>query len=407
MLDRRHPPVRPVRVLGALLLLLAGLVAGLPAWAQGDLFTVRDVRVDITAASAAAAREQAIVQAQRQAFVELFGRLTAGTEGQQPPELSDAELAQLVQDFEVQAEQASAVRYLATLTVRFRPEAVRARLFADGIRFTEVRSKPVLVLPVYQAEGEPVLWQHDTPWRTAWADLPPPDGLVPVVVPYGDLRDVTAIDAGQALAGAPEAIAEIAARYQVGSVLVAHMTVAGADPDPAAGATVALHHHHLDGRRDSQALQVPGLADGTLEAFMEGTVRQVVAALEADWARTNLVETGEVNALELSVPVSDLEGWLEVRRRLEQVPTVTDAPLVSLTRTEARLRLHYRGDLARLRTALAQQDLALTEQAVAPPLFDAPAAPEGSDSEPAGRWELRLDTRPPGARPPQSAATAP
>src|SRR3546814_16817906 len=62
------------------LALLFVLVLGLrPLGAQerGDMFTVSDVAVDVTAGTAAAAREQAFVDGQRKAFRILLDRLGA------------------------------------------------------------------------------------------------------------------------------------------------------------------------------------------------------------------------------------------------------------------------------------------------------------------------------------------
>ena len=65
--------------------------------AQGsfqDVYTVSDVDVDVTAVSAAAARDEAITEAQRKAFLQLFQRLTP--EGTPVPQVTDAQVAPLV-----------------------------------------------------------------------------------------------------------------------------------------------------------------------------------------------------------------------------------------------------------------------------------------------------------------------
>lgn len=83
------------------------------AWAQED-YTIEGVKVDVTAESAAVARDQAFAQAQTQAYAQLRTRLHL------PPEpLTSA----MIQDVAVEEEHFSATRYIATLTVRFDPEA--------------------------------------------------------------------------------------------------------------------------------------------------------------------------------------------------------------------------------------------------------------------------------------------
>ena len=57
-------------------IVLLAVSAPLKAQESGDIYTVRDVEVDVTAANSAAARDRAITEAQRKAFDTLYGRLS-------------------------------------------------------------------------------------------------------------------------------------------------------------------------------------------------------------------------------------------------------------------------------------------------------------------------------------------
>src|SRR4051812_45192321 len=244
MLHRR-PLARLFRL--AVGIVLLAVSAPLKAQESGDIYTVRDVEVDVTANNSAAARDRAITEAQRKAFDTLYSRLSPDA-GAKAPALSDIEVARLVQDFEVQRERSSAVRYLATLTVRFRPANVRSLLQTKGSSYVEVRSKPVLVLPIFQSTGSPpLLWEDRTAWRSAWENYPPPQGMVPVVVPYGELADIADVSASKALEGDPSGFTAIAKRYDAGDVLVAVLGVRGAEPDPSSPNTVKLTRYSPDG----------------------------------------------------------------------------------------------------------------------------------------------------------------
>jgi hypothetical protein len=117
--------------------------------AQGDdasVFQVADVGADVTAVSAAKARDQAIMQGQRSAFSQLLGRL--GVSPSIAAKLSDEDIATLVQNFEVQSEHSSSVRYIGTFTIQFHPNAVRRLLEGRNVTYTETQSKRVAILPV-------------------------------------------------------------------------------------------------------------------------------------------------------------------------------------------------------------------------------------------------------------------
>ena len=93
---------------------------------------VNGVVVEASAATAAAARDMAIVDGQRRAFRELIEHLAPGPEATALAKLSDAEIAPLIAGFEVADERASATRWRATLSFAFDQDAVRALLRERG-----------------------------------------------------------------------------------------------------------------------------------------------------------------------------------------------------------------------------------------------------------------------------------
>jgi hypothetical protein len=108
--------------------ILAAAIAlvGAPALAAAPPYVVSGVPVDVTAADAAAARDQAIVEGQRQAFGMLMEQLLGPEQAAAIPTPSDAELSRMVQDFEVESERVSSVRYIGLMTFRFDAESVDA-----------------------------------------------------------------------------------------------------------------------------------------------------------------------------------------------------------------------------------------------------------------------------------------
>lgn len=344
-----------------------------PGSAQ-DVYTVRDVDVDVTAASAAAARDEAITEAQRKAFQQLVRRLTP--EGTPVPTVTDAQVAPLVQDFEVQRERSSSVRYLATFTVRFRPNAVRSLLQEGGVAFAEARSKPVLVLPVYRAaDAEPVLWEDRTPWRDAWENTSPNAGLVPVVVPYGELADIADVSAEEALQGDSDGFASIAERYGAADVLVAELAVPAGGPDPASAGRVTVTRYTPGGPLSPMTVTVPAAPDGTVEEYLAGGVAAVNAILEGQWKEETAIDRRDERRMEVTVPIARLEDWIRTRRQITQVPSVARADLRRLTRQGAEVELVYYGDTERLRSALARQDLQLERAEPTVPFAQVPSAP--------------------------------
>jgi hypothetical protein len=111
------------RVFIATLLILCSAFAVMPQ-AQAGTYTVSGIPVDVTAADASTARDQAIVDGQRAALQKLVENMMGSEKAKQIPLPSDDEISAMVQDFEVETERVSSVRYVGSLTYRFLSDPV-------------------------------------------------------------------------------------------------------------------------------------------------------------------------------------------------------------------------------------------------------------------------------------------
>lgn len=378
MLHRRVPRL----FAGLFALVLALAAAPFAASAQGmaapggaEAFTVSGVAVDVSAANANAARDEAIAQAQRKAWDELYRRITPG--GGSAPRLSDVDLARLVQGFSIDEERVSATRYLGSMTVRFRPTAVRDVLAGTGAQYAEPPTRPFVLLPVTVIGGRPVLWEDRSSWRNAWEERPEGGSLVPLLVPYGELDDIAAINVESAMQGDAEAIRRIAQKYNAAGVIVARTDLAEGGTVPAGQLSIEISRYTADQPREQQTITVKADAADRPEDLMTRAVIQTSAAIDEAWRRENTTVAGPEQRLLVSVPIGGLSEWMEVRKRLSGVNAVTRTEVLGLSRYEARIALTYRGDIPRLKQMLARRDLSLEQLPTPPrpPLVNQPVAP--------------------------------
>lgn len=349
------------RCLPTLLLVLVGFAAAAPARTANpryDVYTVSPVPVDATAASAAAARDQAIVEGEQHALQLLLGRLTLAGDRGKLPRVSTARLNDLVQGFEVANEHHSGVRYLADLTIHFRPEAVRQMLRQSGVGFAETVSRPLLILPVFHAGDQLVLWDDPNPWRDAWASAKLMPGLVPLVRPLGELEDVQAIDGPAAASGDPAKIQAISARYDNDDVLV---TQAALKSGGVQGVDVTSTRYSPGSPGAEQTWVTSTVANpGEDQADMlTRAAAEAMAQVEDAWKAANILDFRQSGTITARVPVTELQDWIAVRDRLAAIPSVRSSRLVSLDRESARVEIRYVGGPTQLRVALAQRDLEL------------------------------------------------
>ena len=359
---RPLPDIASLR--GLLLCLVAGAAAlALPAdsaRAQDDVYRVSGVSVDVTAETATAAREAAIGQAQLDAAQLLFRRLVMDQDLARLPVLTADQVVGFVRDFSVSDERTAPGRYLANFTVRFNPTQVRGLFQQAGVRFAETQSKPLVVVPLWGGGSEAQLWEEGNPWLHAWSSGNFSESLVPLIAPLGDLGDVAAVNAAQVLAGEATPIGSLAARYQASGALVAQAVLVGSLADGTATLAVTASRLQEDGLAKLGVLNVKQEPGEDLTSLLDRAALAVSEATAVRWKEANLLNFANRQTIPVTVPIADLDDWLQVQRRLDSSSTVIAIDLEYLRRDEARLNLTFVGSEEQLTGALAQQDLELT-----------------------------------------------
>ena len=356
--------------------LIVAVMATFPANAatMDSVFDVVGVRVDVTAETAAAARERALGEGQMKAFQMLLDRLVLSDDSGRLPSVRQTEVTALVRDFSVAEEKTSSVRYLASLSYRFKPEDVRRLLVNRGLPFSETRSKPVLVLPVYQSAGALLLWDEPNPWCQAWSLRPESHGLVPLVLPAGDLADIAAIGAEQAVNGDTQRLSAVAARYRADDTLVAQALLLLSPRTGRLELDVAVSRYGLVGRESILNKAYPVGDTESTQDLLRRAAAEVARLVENDWKSNNLMRFGRPAVLAVAVPVNGLSDWLEIQRRLSAVPVVRQVELVMMSRDEVAINLHYIGEAEQLAQSLRQVDLNLQTSGGSPQLLQAGSA---------------------------------
>jgi hypothetical protein len=347
------------------------LVGAVGSWAAtataADVFTVSGISVDETADTAAAARAAAFRRGQRTALTTLLQRLTLRADHGRLPSVERERLDFIVQALEVADEKTSDVRYLANMTVTFKPSEIRRLLREAGIPFAESTSKPVLVVPVLRQGDSLVLWDDPNLWREAWERLPQVGDLVPLIVPVGDLSDIADVDATQAAEGDPLRLSAIASRYRAGDVLVAVATLS----ETAISTRIDIAASRIGAPTQTPILLNFETSDPeAIPSLLFDAAAGVAAAVEDLWKSTNIIEFDRPGRMLLAVPLASLEQWISVEQRLNNIASISSVSLISLTRDSAEVEITHFGDETQLAATLAQQDLALEQPPAATPASD-------------------------------------
>lgn len=330
------------------------------ACAADSAYTIERIQVDVTAENAAAAREEAFALAQVRAFDALADRLLSEDEraGFERP---DTEIiSSLVQDFEILEEQLSHVRYIGTYRFRFREKAVSDFFSNRGVAHTDVSSRPVLVIPFYQTGQRNILWSGDNPWLRAWQNSSERRGLVPVVVPIGDLQDITDVNEDKALASDWSRTGNMGSRYGAGEVMI---LLAVPEYDQA-GNILKLRvdvYTIEDGLPEyASSLDVSRRSGETADGLFLRATSTVKDKLQKLWKNMTIVDPSQTSEITVRVRFNDIREWIAVKSALDGVKMLDELSVESLNPHEAYLHIKFRGDEGRLRLALSQKELQLS-----------------------------------------------
>ncbi|KIL98470.1 hypothetical protein CCC_03753 [Paramagnetospirillum magnetotacticum MS-1] len=330
--------------------LVLGLFLTIPgaAWAA-DAFAVHGLEVDVTAQGVAAAKEQAMNEAQRTGFRRLLERLTMPADHARLP---SADAIQYVRDVAIEYERSSAVRYIASLTVRYNPVAVKKLLRDANIKYAEPRPRPVVIVPVFRpiGAGRALLWEEGNPWRAAWAGQGS-GALVPLVIPASDMADVPLVPVEKALAGDVESLSALGARFRTPDVLVMTAMVNGA------ANTVEVTATGMPGVMKPFDTRSYPIGEAGTDAALRRAVAEAAQTLDSAYKQSNLLSFDRAASMAAMVPLKGLDDWVAVRERLGRVTLVRRWEIVSLSREEAAIMLYTVGEPEQVKTTLAAAGL--------------------------------------------------
>lgn len=324
---------------------LALLVWPGQAAAAANLFTVKDVHVDATAASSTEAMNTAIAEGRPRAFQILYRRLTRQEDWGRQPVLDPTALLRLSRGFSAANERRSTTRYVADIDFVFSPGAVARFLRANAIAYTNTASPPVLVIPMAPDVSH-------GPWAEALSDPRLPHALVPFhVVSADEDAGLAGLDfntanwsdvAPAALRAQVQLVALVQASYAAGNVNVNIRELA---PDEAPAAT---------------SVQVPLMQ--TVGTTYPVAAQAAAAALGNLWKARSVINYSQHGRIVADMNISSLSQWGAVQDRLAQINNVTGVDVTAMDIRYARMAIGYQGTLEQLRDALTASGLLLTHR---------------------------------------------
>jgi hypothetical protein len=330
------------------------------ACANDDIYTVREVKVDVKAESAVAAEHKAIQEARVKAFKMLIERIVPQDERASLEQIPAEKIEDFVDGFEVNSQKNSKVRYVATMTFFFDGAAIQNYLGNRSLPAVQSAKQPLVIVPIFIDQGGIFLWGEQNPWLSAWAKRDQFSAVTPIVVPLGDLKDISMVDGRQVISGEISALGELARRYGAAGVVIATMRRDSANPMSPMSFEATLVS--LEGQMMplSQTRQTTNQGAPALQ--FDQAIDLIVKQLEGQaQLESKMIQTQGANQMLAVIPLENQQSWQQIQANLKNCPEVTEMAVKGLARKQATVQLTFRGTTASLESALGARGLQLEQ----------------------------------------------
>ena len=197
------------------------------------VWSIEDVSVDETNQSTSLALYEGEKKAASLAFNLLLDRILVNPSAIESLMLQNLKLdIDGMVDFKlIKSETTLSNRYIANFSFCFLPNKVSNFLTSNNLSWSELKSRPILIIPVWKHKFGSHLWTDPNPWRKSFSlSLDKFNGLSQQVLPQGRIGIERSIDSKLALNGNEESISRAIARGGASRAIITVAEIISSEP---------------------------------------------------------------------------------------------------------------------------------------------------------------------------------
>ena len=344
-----------------LILVLPLLITGLQARAEEcstPQFGVNNVSIDQLADTASEARQLGTRAAAETAFAVVLERLLNDPE-KISQFLDRHDLDQFSDFVHITEENSLEGRYIALLDFCFDADRLRASFRKDGLRWTELRSPPILVVPVWQGPDGARAWQSDNSWLSGWREaVETPNGLVNFVLLEPTIINERSLRAEDLARANPVtlSLATTLAEAEQTMLVIARLDYDGSSP-------VLTVDGQLFSRDGELITTLAKMVDLPVSSDLVGQLAvarsQILQEMQASWYAANAISGNDTQKMTLILPINSLEEWASRLAVFDQIAVFNGFRVRKLNLTSGVVTVNVEGTIAAVKNALLAQGLSL------------------------------------------------
>ena len=344
-----------------LILVLPLLITGLQARAEEcstPQFGVNNVSIDQLADTASEARQLGTRAAAETAFAVVLERLLNDPE-KISQFLDRHDLDQFSDFVHITQENSLEGRYIALLDFCFDAVRLRASFRKDGLRWTELRSPPILVVPVWQGPDGARAWQSDNSWLSGWREaVETSNGLVNFVLLEPTIINERSLRAEDLARANPVtlSLATTLAEAEQTMLVIARLDYDGSSP-------VLTVDGQLFSRDGKLITTLAKMVDLPVSSDLVGQLAvarsQILQEMQASWYAANAISGNDTQKMTLILPINSLEEWASRLAVFDQIAVFNGYRVRKLDLTSGVVTVNVEGTIAAVKNALLAQGLSL------------------------------------------------
>ncbi|PPR32766.1 MAG: hypothetical protein CFH27_01058 [Alphaproteobacteria bacterium MarineAlpha6_Bin5] len=324
---------------------------------EDKIFEVKNISVEAESTSSTKAKEIALLQAQEKGFKNLMNKMLLKSEYEKIEDTSIDKILEFVDAIKIQNEKTPSTKYIGKLTIIFNEEKILSYLNSNNIKFTSLRSKPLLILPIYKFAGVTYLWEKKNIWRNIWVDDSSNEGLIPIKSSEGKFTDFILFNQDQAVKKNIKNLELLAESHNTTGVLIAILKKKFNRDKSRIFFNLNLSIYRFDGGetntfQDTIEIYSNEYSDDVLkEAKLK--VEQFV---NQQWKTANVI-TSKKEFERITVSYKNLDDWINIKKIINNISIIDKYNVSKFSSDKAVILLSYSGNLNQLKVAFKQSDL--------------------------------------------------
>ena len=308
------------------------------------------VSVSKEAENAAVAKDEALKEAYREAFLNVAGRLTTEENVEKLNELKDEELIHFIKETDVIAEKSTKNGYMADLNIKIDGELLKAYMFENSMIEVVAAPADILLIPVFadtQYRGN-VLFEDGNVWRDVLLSkghIKAGNLTMDVIKPSDS--NVAFLTADNVLNMSEQTFEQIKFMNHASNIFVAHAVLAGLN-------NVVLTVKQY-GKPDYRVVVQANDGD-PFEKAVEDMVNYIYNVMQQKSVDQSAYKS-KINAV---FEYRKLKDWLDLQKTLRTVPQIKNIETGAMENGKVRFGIDFSGTIEMLEASLKQNGLFLT-----------------------------------------------